>query len=73
MPHRTGVLKAVESAALPVLRGVMPGMISPTKELGKVLVQLACGDGEAHDEKQSGVSGEGRTLSNVAMRRIAGI
>ena len=62
-----------EKTALPVLRGAWPSMIAPTKDLGRVLVQLAMGDGEAHDVKESGVSGEGRTLSNVAMRRLAGI
>jgi len=38
-----------------------------------VLTELAMGDGAAHSEEKSGVSGEGRTLSNVAMRRLAGI
>jgi hypothetical protein len=73
MPQRTGISKVVESVGLPLFRGVLPSMISPTRELGSVLVQLAIGDGEAHGGKESGVSGEGRTLSNAAMRRIAGI
>ncbi|PMD25550.1 hypothetical protein NA56DRAFT_593677 [Hyaloscypha hepaticicola] len=73
IPQRTGLMGAFEKAALPVLRPLLPSMISPTRELGKVLVELACGDGAAHKEGESGVSGEGRTLNNVAMRRIAGI
>ncbi|KAH7420163.1 hypothetical protein BKA64DRAFT_34464 [Cadophora sp. MPI-SDFR-AT-0126] len=62
-----------EALALPVLR-VLPGvqgLMSPTRELGKVLVELAMGGGEALEGK--GVSGEGRTLGNAAVRRLAGI
>jgi hypothetical protein len=66
-------MKAFEGAVLPVVRGCLPSMISPTRELGKVLVELACGDGAAQKEGESGVSGEGRTLNNVAMRRLAGL
>ena len=56
---------------LAVLRGVSPGFSSPTKELGKVLVELAVGDGKALSG--TGVDGGGRTVSNVGMRRLAGI
>jgi hypothetical protein len=73
VPRRTAAMGMVEKAALPVFRGLLPSMMSPTKELGKVLVELAMGDGGAHKEGESGVSGEGRTLSNAAMRRLAGI
>jgi hypothetical protein len=73
VPSRTGAMGVVEKAMWPVFRGLLPSMMSPTKELGKVLVELAMGDGGAHKEGESGVSGEGRTLSNVAMRRLAGI
>ena len=57
--------------ALGVLRTVSPGLISPTKELGRVLVELAMSDGEPLNG--TGVSGEGRTISNVGMRRLAGL
>ncbi|KAK0108081.1 hypothetical protein ONS95_002902 [Cadophora gregata] len=63
----------IEMLLLPLVR-VMPGvkgLMSPTRELGKLLVQLAMGNGEAMDG--TGVSGEGRTLNNAAMRRLAGI
>ena len=56
---------------LGVLRTVSPGLISPTKELGRVLVELAMSDGEPLNG--TGVSGEGRTISNVGMRRLAGL
>lgn len=56
----------------PTLRAVFPkSMISPTQDLGKVLVELAMSDGKPLEGE--GISGEGRTLSNVALRRLAGI
>jgi hypothetical protein len=73
IPKKTGPAKALEGVLLPVLRGVYAKMVSPTKDLGRVLTELASGDGEKQDDKASGVSGEGRTLNNVAMRRLAGI
>lgn len=58
-------------ALRPVMRGLWNNMVSPTRELGQVLVDLAMGDEKPLEGK--GVSGEGRTLSNVALRRLAGI
>jgi hypothetical protein len=55
----------------PLMRATWSSMVSPTRELGQVLVDLAMGDGRPLEGK--GVSGEGRTLSNVALRRLAGI
>lgn len=63
--------KYLEPALLPVFRTTYPGMISPTEHLGRACVDLASGDGAPKDDK--GVSGEGRTLSNVALRRLVGI
>ena len=65
--------QVVERVLLPVLR-VLPGvkgLMSPTRELGTALVGLAVGDGEV--QEGGGVSGEGRTLNNAALRRSAGI
>ena len=73
IPQKQGVLKAFESALLPALRVVLPRMMSPTRELGRVLTELAMGGGKACGEGEAGVSGEGRTLNNVAMRRLAGL
>lgn len=70
VPQRSGLLKASE-VLLPVFRTVISGMISPTRELGKVLTELAMGDGEPL--AGNGVEGEGRTITNVGMRRLAGI
>ena len=46
-------------------------MVSPTKELGQVLVELALSDGEPLEGE--GVRDEGRTISNVGIRRLARI
>jgi hypothetical protein len=60
-----------KSGAMVAIRTLLPHMMSPTRELGKVLVDLAMGDGG--EVKVEGVEGEGRTVSNAAMRRIAGL
>ncbi|KUJ15953.1 uncharacterized protein LY89DRAFT_587662 [Mollisia scopiformis] len=72
IPKQKGMMKLVEATLLPPLRVLMPRMMSPTRELGKVLTELALGEGKAFPEKDEGVSGEGRTLNNVAQRRLAG-
>jgi len=59
----------VEPVILPVLRAVWPKVICPTPELGQFLINLATGDG-APFPTQPGISGEGRTIENDAMRRI---
>ena len=70
MPQKKGVQQALIDAAMPVFR-LVPSLVSPTRELGKVLTGLAMGDGGELEGK--GVLGEGRTVSNVGMRRLAGI
>lgn len=64
-------LKAGDAVMMPAIRTFWKGMHSPTPELGKALVQLATGNGEAMSGK--GIDGEGRTLNNVALRRIVGL
>ena len=68
-------LKASKAAYLvPLLaasRVVWPGMVSPTRELGRVLTELAMSDGEPLNG--TGVSGEGRTVSNAGFKRLARI
>lgn len=54
-----------------VLRTVSPGLLSPTRELGKVLVELAMSDGKPLSG--TGMVAEGRTISNLGMRRLAGL
>ncbi len=55
----------------PIVRGVYSNGISPTKDLGRVLTELAMGDGKPLEGK--GISGEGRTIANIGMRRLAGL
>jgi hypothetical protein len=66
-------VKALDGVMFPVLYATLPRMISPTRDLARVLTDLALSDGKAFGEKEEGVSGEGRTLNNVAMRRLAGL
>ena len=58
-------------ALLPALRACYANVVSPTKDLGRVLTQLAMGDGQKLEGK--GIEGEGRTIANVGMRRLAGL
>jgi hypothetical protein len=73
IPKKTGIQGLALSILLPGIRVTLPGLMSPTRDLGKVLVQLAMGDGQAFPEKDVGISGEGRTLNNKAMRKLAGL
>lgn len=65
--------KIAEMVMLPPLRVLVGRLMSPTRELGRVLMELAMGDGKAFEEGEVGVSGEGRTLDNVVQRRLAGL
>lgn len=69
--RRTGTRK-FEPLLVPIFRAVYPSMMSPTKELGRVLTDLALKDGERMRDGP-GVSGEGRTISNVALRKMGGL
>jgi len=50
---------------------VYKNMITPTRPLGKLLTELASSNGEALSGE--GVQMEGRLVSNVAIRRMAGL
>lgn len=64
-------MKVGEAALLPVFRrGIYKGMHSPTGELARTLVELALGDGDAINVKS--VEAGGRTLPNIALRRLSG-
>lgn len=71
VPEKNALMKATEMLLMPVFRATLTSMVSPTKDLARVLTDLAVGDGEALSGK--GISGEGRTVENVGMRRLAGI
>jgi hypothetical protein len=71
IPSNGSFMFKTAKALRPVFRAVATNMVSPTKELGQVLVDLAVSDGKPLQGK--GVLGEGRTISNVGMRRLAGL
>lgn len=71
VPQRVWWKRGVEAALGPGLRALWPAQVSPTRELGEVLVRLAMGDGRALEG--AGVEGEGRTVGNVGLRRLAGL
>jgi nucleoside-diphosphate-sugar epimerase len=64
--YRTG-----DRVLLPALRAAYKSMVSPTKDLGRVLTDLAMGSGEPLEGK--GIVGEGRTITNAGFRRLAGL
>ncbi|KAB8258580.1 hypothetical protein BDV32DRAFT_151206 [Aspergillus pseudonomiae] len=66
------VLKRVLLATLgPVTRQLYSKGISPTKDLGRFMTDLAKGNGQPLTG--DGISGDGWIISNVAFRRAAGI
>ena len=71
VPVKKGVERVLHGVLLPALRGAMPSMLSPTRDLGRVLMELAMGDGKALSGV--GVEGEGRTITNAGFRRLAGL
>jgi hypothetical protein len=50
---------------------VYKAMMTPTKEMGAVMTELAMSRGERLEGKDIGM--EGRLVSNVALRRMAGL
>jgi hypothetical protein len=55
----------------PLVRQLYAKGVSPTKDLGRFLTELASGNGQPRTGE--GVSGNGWILSNVAFRKAAGI
>jgi len=64
-------LRLTKTILFPFVRNFLPGVISPTRDLGRVMTELATGSGDSLEG--SGVSGEGRTLNNKGFRRMAGL
>jgi len=65
------MIKVSRVVLMPMLKALYPSAISPTKELSKVLVDLACGNGLPLEGK--GIEAGGRTITNVGFRRLAGL
>ncbi|KAK9384520.1 hypothetical protein V1515DRAFT_611294 [Lipomyces mesembrius] len=68
-PRPLALRLLMDYAAAPVLRQFMPGQVTPTSVLSKVLVDLATGDGNALQAGR-GIEAGGRTLRNLAIRRL---
>ncbi|KAI9864382.1 MAG: hypothetical protein M1813_003302 [Trichoglossum hirsutum] len=66
---RSLALKFVDYTLLPALKRLLPGQVSPQGVLGKVLTDLATGDGEPLTAG-TGVEAEGRTLRSSGIRRL---
>ncbi|KAF2204566.1 hypothetical protein GQ43DRAFT_387626 [Delitschia confertaspora ATCC 74209] len=56
---------------LPLIDTVYKNMVTPTRPLSKILTELALSKGERLEG--SDISGNGRIVSNVAIRRMAGL
>ena len=61
IPKRKGLKKLVQDVVFPVLRYMSGGMASPSKDLARVLTELASSDGAALEGKA--IEGEGRTVN----------
>jgi len=72
IPQRDGWQKMAEGLMTPLLRTTWSSMISPTKHMSRVFVDLALSDGKPVDNVV-GVTDEGRTLNNQAIRTLAGL
>ncbi len=57
---------------MPLFRLLYANMVSPTRELGAVLTELAMSDGERMQEGP-GISADGRIIGNVALRKMGGL
>ncbi|RDL37724.1 Uncharacterized protein BP5553_05157 [Venustampulla echinocandica] len=64
LPEKNVLEKVMFGPVLSVLRSVANGFTSPTRELGKVLTDLAAGDGAPIEG--TGVVEEGRTVTNLS-------
>ncbi|MCJ1474330.1 hypothetical protein MMC13_002988 [Lambiella insularis] len=62
---------AIGGVVIPALRVVWKNGVSPTRDLGRALVNLAMGNGQRLEG--DGIEGEGRTIRNSAFRRLEGI
>ena len=56
---------------LPVLGATWKNMLTPTRELGKILTELAMSKGAALEGTDIGM--EGRLVPNIAIRRLTGL
>ena len=59
----------------PTLGALAPGQLSPTRDLGRALTELAMGNGRKLEGRGvvEGKSGEGRVVGNLGLRHLAGL
>ncbi|KAH8703722.1 nucleoside-diphosphate-sugar epimerase [Talaromyces proteolyticus] len=69
--QQTFVKRVLRNGVVSIVRATWSDVISPTKELGLFLTNLAGGDGKPLSEQ--GVSGDGWIISNIAIRKSVGI
>ncbi|KAK6607549.1 nucleoside-diphosphate-sugar epimerase [Botrytis cinerea] len=69
IPQKKGIMKLLDIGLSPVIRAVGKNLNTPTREMGKVITELMLGNGEKLEG--SGVI-DGRTLSNIGLRRMGG-
>ncbi|KAL6306855.1 hypothetical protein BKA93DRAFT_771218 [Sparassis latifolia] len=62
----------VDSVIVSTLRTLLPGLVTPVGTLGRVLVDLATGDGAALTAA-SGIEAGGRTVRSAAIRTLGGL
>lgn len=71
---RTAFQRILLRLLLPPIAMLLPSAHTPTAELGRVLVEMAVDPSrEPFDARDPGISGEGRTVGNVALRRFGGL
>lgn len=69
---RSAMTRLQLRALIGPIRLLYKSMHSPTESLGQVLVEMAC-DQATEEYHGNGVSGDGRTLSNIKLRELGGL
>lgn len=69
---REGLQQKLEKPVKVLLKKVHKGILSPSRQLGEVLVQLAAGDSRPL-AAGAGVEGDGWIVGNAALRRLGGL
>lgn len=65
-------LQIIDKVLTPAIQKLWPNMYTPSVKLGKVLLELAEGDGECL-EGEGSIIGGGRTVRNFGLRRLGGL
>lgn len=71
LPSYKGWMRLAHFVVDTPLRILAPSQTTPTREMGRIMVELAMGDGVRLGG--DGIEGEGRTVRNSGIRRMAGL